>query len=56
MSTTRQKYAITFAFRNCEAMATVEVLAYDEAHAVRLAESTLSKDLGPELHHIKLNP
>lgn len=54
MSTGKQKYEITFAFRNCDAMATVSVEAYDEAHAIRLSESTLCKDLGPELHHIHL--
>jgi hypothetical protein len=54
MSSQMQQYKITFHFRHCEAFAEVDLKAYDEAHAIRLAESTLNKDLGPQLHHIQL--
>jgi hypothetical protein len=54
MSTTTQKYEITFAFIHCNAFATVQVDAFDETHAIRLAESVLSKELIPQLYHISL--
>jgi hypothetical protein len=54
MSTETQSYKITFHFVHCDAFAEVEVKAFDEAHAVRLAESVLSKELIPQVHHIQL--
>lgn len=54
MSESRQQYEVTFSFVHCDAMATVSLKAYDEAHAVRLAEATLSKELCPTLHHIQI--
>jgi hypothetical protein len=54
MSDSRQNYRVTLASSNFDAMAAVDVKAYDEAHAIRLAESCLSKDFAPSLHHIEL--
>jgi hypothetical protein len=49
----RNQYEITFASRNFDAFATVEVKAFDEAQAVRLAESCMHADFAPQLHHIQ---
>ncbi len=54
MSSSRQKYEVTFSFIHSPAFATVTVDAYDEQHAVRLAQDNLNKDLFPTLHHIQL--
>ena len=54
MSTSRQNYRVTFASGNFDAMAAVDVKAYDEAHAIRLAQEALSKDFAPSLHHIEI--
>lgn len=54
MSNSRRNYRITFASLNFDAMAAVDVKAYDEDNAIRLAESALHPDFNPELHHIEL--
>jgi hypothetical protein len=54
MSDSRQNYRITFASQNFDAMAAVDIKAFDEAHAIRLAESALHPDFNPQLHHIEL--
>lgn len=52
MKDSRKQFEVTFSFVHCEAMATVEIKALDEAHAVTLAQATLAKELCPTLHHI----
>jgi len=54
MSDTTQQWEVTFTFIHCDAFSTVSVKAYDESHAVRLAESVVNKEFIPQLHHIQL--
>ncbi|MFM0165707.1 hypothetical protein PQR39_35425 [Paraburkholderia sediminicola] len=54
MGNSRQKYEVTFSFVYSPAFATVSVEAFDEAHAIRVAQENLNKELCPTLHHIQL--
>lgn len=53
MNAKRTEYEITFASRNFDVFATVQVKAFDEDQAVRLAESCMHADFAPQLHHIQ---